>query len=119
MYSNSVTPRVQYKLEGKELESLLFWLLCVATQILNLCTLLYFHKEYGYDFCAQSNVKHQRQSNSLHVDKANSVSDEAIPFTLLQCHALQWSININADLMSVLTWVPPAVCRIPCNLLLW
>jgi len=56
---------------------------------------------------------------SLHVDKANSVSDEAIPFTLLQCHALQWGININADLMSVLTWVPPAVCRIPCNLLLW
>ena len=50
--------------KGFELESLLFWLLCVATQILNLCTLLYFQKEYGYDFCAQSNVNHQRQSNS-------------------------------------------------------
>jgi len=42
-------------------------------------------------------------------------------FTLLQYHALhtQCDVNVNANLMSVPTWVPPIVCRILCNLLLW
>jgi len=37
-------------------------------------------------------------SLQLQVDETNSVSDEATTFILLQCHAVQWGININANL---------------------